>query len=401
MKTQNFLKKMGTLLILILITLVAVSCSNDIEVESEDVTENTTTDTGSTDVGTGSTDVGTGTVDGSDEGTDTTPTYEYDYEVDETTGAYTIYTADGLAAWNEVVVATLAETGASIDATLAADIDWNDLTSEYSWTPIGEINRYEGTFDGQNYTISNLVIDESTASLESVGFFGNLSNATIKNLGLINVTVVGNDSIGVHVGGIAGDVTASSIINCYVDGGTITGAYYAGGIAGFVNSRSSIEACWSDVTVESTFGTLDAAGGIAGYSAGSIIACYTASDVKDLAGVAYLGGVVGYNAGSVVSGYSTGTVTGVEGSTVGGVVGVNDGTLICCYYLEVEDVLIVGDEYVTSQPIGQEGSNPDRNGAAVTYSWDSTVLGYLNQGLTANEYSYSYTASAGEFPYTL
>lgn len=365
--------------------------------------------TGGTTGGSGSgsgttTEEGTGsdTSDPSDDGDDQTPTVTDDYTIDEETGAYSIYTADGLAAWNEAVVAALEESGKSIDVTLMADINWNDLTSDYSWIPVGTTSRYEGTFDGNGYVISNIVINESTSALDSVGLFGNLNNgAVIKDLGLENVTVVGNSSTDVHVGAIAGDVTNSTIINCYVDGGSVTGAYYVGGIAGFVNSQSSIEASWTNVAVEATFGNLDAAGGIAGYSAGNIIACYTIADVKDLSGVAYLGGIIGYNAGTAISCYTTGSVEGVAGSTVGGVVGVNDGTLITCYYLETEDVIIVGGEYVTSLPIGQEGPNPERNGAAVTYAWNDTVLGYLNQGLTANEWNYSFTSASGDFPYVV
>ena len=47
-----------------------------------------------------------------------------------------------------------------------------DMSGEVSWEPIGGVNdpwRFNGTFDGQNHTISNMKIDGNG---DNIGFFG-------------------------------------------------------------------------------------------------------------------------------------------------------------------------------------------------------------------------------------
>lgn len=72
-------------------------------------------------------------------------------------------------------------------AKLTADIDLSDFCHaaddskiEKSWEPIGNSNKkYQGTFDGNNKTITNLYIN---ASQNNMGLFGYASGSTIKNL---------------------------------------------------------------------------------------------------------------------------------------------------------------------------------------------------------------------------
>lgn len=350
--------------------------------------------TGGTTGGSGSgsgttTEEGTGsdTSDPSDDGDDQTPTVTDDYTVDEETGAYSIYTADGLAAWGQAVTTT----GASIDATLMANIDWNDLTVEYSWVPVGNATRYEGIFDGNGYAISNLTI---STGVRSTGFFGDLgNNAVVKNLGLVNVTVTADN--GNPVGGIAGELMNASVINCYVDGGTISGTSYAGGIAGLVDGSSTLEGSWSSATV-TTSG--DDAGGIAGINGGTIVACYTASSVTN-SGSGCVGGVIGYNYGTAVACYSIGDVTGSADASVGGVIGGDDGTVYMLFY---RATITVGSE-ITYEPIGVFGSNGNSElpRAAYAQAWTEETLGYLNNALSTYSYDYSFTTSSGVFPYVL
>lgn len=63
-------------------------------------------------------------------------------------GSYTVYTANGLLAWNEAVQSDL-----SLNCTLTEDIN---MTGK-EWTPIGNsFQTYNGTFDGQGYSITGL-----------------------------------------------------------------------------------------------------------------------------------------------------------------------------------------------------------------------------------------------------
>ncbi|GIO16464.1 hypothetical protein J19TS2_60190 [Cohnella xylanilytica] len=79
------------------------------------------------------------------------------------------------------------------DYRLGADID---LTAEgyTKWDPIGPWGTaFEGTLDGDGHTISNLTI---TGTANNLGLFGYVSDAEIRNLGLINVNVQGTSFVG-------------------------------------------------------------------------------------------------------------------------------------------------------------------------------------------------------------
>ncbi len=99
------------------------------------------------------------------------------------------------------------------------------------WTPIGygtcnngDVTQdltgpqFKGTFDGQDYTISNFVIStfnqggEQAGASAGVGFFGQVVCATIQNVNIESAQVTGNH----WVGALAGFVTHSTIDNCSV-----------------------------------------------------------------------------------------------------------------------------------------------------------------------------------------
>ncbi len=95
-----------------------------------------------------------------------------------------------------------------------------DATQTLSWNlgagfiPIGNSSSpFTGTFNGNNYTISNLFIN--LPSMNDVGLFGQTSGATIENVGLVNATITGQN----NVGGLAGSsYNSSSIDNSYATG---------------------------------------------------------------------------------------------------------------------------------------------------------------------------------------
>lgn len=95
----------------------------------------------------------------------------------------------------------------------------------------------------------------------------------------------------------------------------------AGGVAGFMNSNTTLEACSSTGSVTAT-GTGDVSatgynvGGVAGFSMGIITACYHAGDT--VSGSARVGGVLGYNqSGPAASGTVTACYWGDNGQTQG------------------------------------------------------------------------------------
>ena len=152
------------------------------------------------------------------------------YIYDNTTKTYTVYNADGLLAWNEA-----AQKDESINCTLTADID---LTGK-EWTPIGDNdNRYTGTFDGGNYTIKGLTVNqEGTNYVGLIGFIG--SDGTVKNVKLENVNITGSYYVGGVVGYNSGSVTACT------SSGSVEGSIDVGGVVG--DNYGSVTACyWSD-----------------------------------------------------------------------------------------------------------------------------------------------------------
>ena len=101
-----------------------------------------------------------------------------------------------------------------------------DITMTTNWTPIPN---FAGTFDGNNYTISNMTISGSS----NVGLFGSTtgSNVTIKNIVLENVSISGT----YRVGGLIGynNSTTSVIENVAITGSVKGTSSYTGGLIGF------------------------------------------------------------------------------------------------------------------------------------------------------------------------
>ena len=221
-----------------------------------------------------------------------------------------------------------------INITLDKNID---LTGK-DWTPIGTDydNAYTGTFDGGGHTITGLTV---TTNDEYAGLFGYLSNfnnaaGTVKNVVMEGIQITCNHRSG-YAGGVVG-YSWGTIENCSVSG-SVSGTVYVGGVVG-VQIGGSITGCSSSATVK---GTVDV-GGVAGQtnSSATLTACYATGNViieinpaKNIAG----GSLVGMNAGSsLLACYATGNVTSTGSSTgyvhIGGFLGDNYTTVTACYW---------------------------------------------------------------------
>lgn len=97
---------------------------------------------------------------------------------------------------------------------LTTDIDLENAV----WTPVGQTGatQFQGTFDGQNMTISNLNVDATaqTGGHYSSGLFGWLYAAIVKNVKVDGATVKGNHNVGV-IGGYL-ETSGCTIENCHV-----------------------------------------------------------------------------------------------------------------------------------------------------------------------------------------
>ena len=114
--------------------------------------------------------------------------------------------------------------------TLAADIDLDNK----EWTPIGTSDApFNGIFNGDNFTISNMYINKgfsNTVNNSYVGLFG-LTNspAVIKNLVFENVDIQGSLYVGTVVGY---GFTGSEISNVTVKGDIFIDAWWYAGVIG-------------------------------------------------------------------------------------------------------------------------------------------------------------------------
>jgi hypothetical protein len=208
-----------------------------------------------------------------------------------------------------------------------------DLTGK-NWTPIGTSfsNKYTGTFDGGGHTIKGLTV---TTNDQFVGLFGSIGYAgTVKNVMMEGVQITTNRSSG-FAGGVAG-YSDGTIENCSVSG-SVSGTVYVGGVVG-AQWEGSITGCSSSATVKGTVNV----GGVVGQTNGgaTLTACYATGDVtleidpkKNISG----GSLVGFNGGSsLLTCYATGNVTSTGSSTgkvhISGFLGDNYTTVTACYW---------------------------------------------------------------------
>ena len=186
-----------------------------------------------------------------------------------------IGTVDQLKAFRDAV--NSGNTYARATVVLTADLD---LSSESNWTPIGNLVAYpsqsfNGTFDGNGHSISNVTVNDNTPNHAVAGLFGSVVNGTIKNLTVRNVNLTNTHYAG---GIVAYTSNGPTIENCKVIGGTIkstpeivNGSYdngdKVGGIMGYATAGSTINNCWVEGVTLSAYRDL---GGIVGFSAGTV-----------------------------------------------------------------------------------------------------------------------------------
>lgn len=175
-------------------------------------------------------------------------------------GSYTVYTANGLLAWNEA-----AQSDYTLNCTLTADIN---MTGK-EWTPVGMSINYSGTFDGQGHTITGLNISSSS---EAVALFGDIGAAgKVMNLQLKDVTYNGSTAMGGIAHGNYGTITACSVT------GTLTNTTNNGAVGGIAAiNYGTITACWFNGTITggSNVGGIAVFNLNAGSYSGKIAACY-------------------------------------------------------------------------------------------------------------------------------
>ncbi len=180
---------------------------------------------------------------------------------------------------------------------------------------------FTGVFDGQGYVVDSLYISYRT---EGNGMFGYTKRATIKNLGLTNSDL----NLGSKSGGLVGYAADSTVIEkCFLSG--IVKGYgvnVLGGLVGVLSS-SYIKSSYTNCTVSvSESGNI---GGLAGIIWGSSMVenCFVAG-TSDFS---YYGGITGQNESSAAI-IKNCYVSGKVSNTACVITGNNEGKIYRCYY---------------------------------------------------------------------
>lgn len=327
---------------------------------------------------------------------------------------FLISTAAELAWFRDHVNEDYANVKAS--AKLIADIDLSEFchaanASENiiakSWEPIGNSKRqYQGTFDGNGKTITNLYIN---AEQKYMGLFGYTYEGTIKNLTFEYANVTNTNSYagvlvgkagygstlqnikisntcqikgGNYTGGIAGSLDGNAS-NC-VNYATVQGKEDVGGLFGYYSrTGNSMTACANYGNVTATSNTV---GGLVGYySSGTIQDCANYGNIE---GTNNVGGMAGYvSKGKMQNVFCYGNVSATNNTKRGGMVcgysskGVTEGMV--AYYSGAK--LTVNSQEQTVKAFGSDNLSEDNATGFTETQLKSGVVAYLLQQNASSE----------------
>lgn len=240
------------------------------------------------------------------------------------------------------------------------------------WISYSNIKAFDGTFDGQNHTISGIYFNDAAAGNYHGGLFGKVTG-TVKNVtarGTITgkffvagiayqiagtmenchnyVTVTGN---GNAVAGVVGNMQAGATVKNCSNFGNITNVVDSnastGGIVGSTGNTGTISNCYNKGKIDSAAN----AGGIAGNVANKNVVvenCYNAGTIVSKSDNSSVGGIVGRQSGTIRNCYNTGAVSNANrASAPGAILGWNQSNtavLSGSYYLDTSTAYAVGNQ---------------------------------------------------------
>ncbi len=315
---------------------------------------------------------------------------------------------------------------------LSANIDLTNLPDYY-------IPYLAGHFNGANFTISNLLLNQSN---DSLGMFGYIAaSGTVDKVIVSNASVTGGNEIGALAGSNYGTISYSKVLSSHVSGstavgglagsnygtisysgtinysandGSVTGSTEVGGLVGYNRGSSSsgnskggtiIKSYVTNGNVSgSTTGSSSSSnsfivggvGGLVGYTSKGTISGSRVDGSTVVQGWKDVGGLIGYDSGEGVVINNTVTATTVSGNNnVGGLVGRIAYSFNAAAYYDNNHVInaIVGGNNDVGGLAGWNGV-PISNSSVI----GTQVDGYANVGglvgYNGNEYTNSYSNSA-------
>ena len=193
---------------------------------------------------------------------------------------------------------------------------------------------YTGTFDGQGHVIRNYTVKAASYVKSSAGLFGTTLGATVKNLGVDNMSFSLNNAKDIRAAAIVGQMLDGTLIeNCYVINSNLTpNSYIVGGIAA-CNYAGTIRNCYTynvTISAEGRCGNLvsDTRGDISSTDrVGSVINCYT--DASRVAGTQSGGKISGCTGNIPDEKFSSGEIAYKLGSAWGQTIGTQEYPVPC------------------------------------------------------------------------
>ena len=160
------------------------------------------------------------------------------------TAVYAIATAADLR--NLAAAVNAGNNGSGKTFLQTADIDLGGSSNPF--TPIGYNKYFYGTYDGGSHTISGLYVNAGNDN--SIGFFGRVSNGTVRNVILISpdITNTYNQGSDIRVGALIGYAYVATVENSFVVSPTVnaTGNYgtkYIGALIGETSYSTRVTNC--------------------------------------------------------------------------------------------------------------------------------------------------------------
>ena len=231
-----------------------------------------------------------------------------------------------------------------------ADIDMSSVTA---YVPVGITTPFVGVYDGGNYKISDLAINQ-TVSGKPAGLFGFAGEgAVIRNVVIDGIKI---NSASYYTGAIVGDEYCSTIENCVVSGADIknTGApsegdykdaSLTGGLVGHAY-EGTVKGCKFNGTV---YASTHRAGGIIGVASSSETGVVKVIDSEFSGSVStgwITGGIIGFGKGGVeITGCVSRGKVSSTGNSAGGIIGrICRGAIKDCVFSSAGDVNVAKND---------------------------------------------------------
>ena len=294
-----------------------------------------------------------------------------------------------------------------------------DLSSYANWDPIDNFN---GTLDGNGYSIKNLTInrpDEVSVGLfQAIGDINGVAVAEIRNLGIENANVTG----GTNTGGFVGMILDGEITNVYITGninGLDSGSDFprVGGLIGATYGNVTLSKCYTSCNLSGVnivgglvgcayMGNLNISNsfvsgkfegeGVGGILGGGYVGSFSINNtfslatIKTTSPIGYAGGIL-YDSslGTVSHCYVIGEIEG-NSTEIGAISGVSQGG-------QINDCLWNTETTGQSTAVGDNQGGTESNNKGLTTSemqdpsnwsgWDTSIWDFSTYPPTFKMYS--------------